>query len=504
MKLSRSLFAIALWIAAGTALSASADEPYEPTWESLTQRGFPDWFRDAKFGIYAHWGPYSATGAPELTDWYSHHMFEPDHPIHDFHLKTYGPPREYSYERFIHRFTAERFDAEAWADLFVDSGARFAGPVAEHADGFAMWPSDVTPWNAVEMGPKRDVVGEMEAAVRKRGLRFMTSLHHHWKWAWYPTGTPQVDVSTARARALYGPPAPIEAFDATPVEMSYEELPPEHLPPRDFADEWLVKTKEVIDGYRPDLLWFDNRMNILPESYRREMAAYYYNAADGEPWVLTYKGEEMRRGSGVLDLERNRMTETYPDPWLCDTSIAANSWAYATNLQYYSTARLIHDLVDIVSKNGCLLLNIAPAPDGTIPAEQQERLRGIGRWLQANGEAIYGTRPWKVFGEGDAVIPTGHLADLGFDGFTTEDIRFTVGRVGTLYATVLGWPGAGQAVAIAKLAEGGLMEGAVTSVELLSNGQPLEWERSTDALTIRLPEDLPKTEAVVFRLRVTR
>ena len=181
------------------------------------------------------------------------------------------------------------------------------------------------------------------------------------------------------------------------------------LPDKAFNDEWLGKIKEVVDNYHPDLIWFDNRMHIIDETHRLEMTAHYYNQAAGrnQEVVLTYKNKDIADGAGVIDLERSRMPDIYPDPWLTDTSIARNSWSYCPRLDYYSAERLIHDLIDIVSKNGCMLLNIAPHPDGSIPEPQKERLRAMGTWLHTNGEAIYGTRPWKVFGEGPTQTPEG-------------------------------------------------------------------------------------------------
>ena len=397
MKLLTIVPILALAACAGAAEPAAASSsggspgavsgPFKPEWESLKQYRCPEWFRDAKFGIYAHWGPYSV---PEFqTEWYSHWMYQTG-VVHQFHVKKYGPVDKFGYKDLIPRFTGEKFNADEWAELYRQAGAQFAGPVAEHADGFAMWDSDLTRWNAKQMGPKRDIVGEMEKAVRKRGMKFVTTLHHSWLWAWYATPLEEADVLDPQYEEFYGPVLPPSTFHIYPTPG----------PDEAFCTRWLEKTKEVISKYHPDLLWFDTKLYIIGESYRREMVSYFYNQAAqrAQPVVLTYKQQDLK--AGVLDLERTRMTTTYPAPWMTDTSIASDSWSYTTTLQYYSATRLVHDLVDIVSKNGCLLLNVAPRSDGTIPQEQRERLLAMGRWLKVNGEAIYGSRPWRVFGEG--------------------------------------------------------------------------------------------------------
>jgi alpha-L-fucosidase len=479
-----------LSIASAPAFSGE-EEPFQPTWESLQGYECPEWFQDAKFGIYAHWGPYSATKGSWNTDWYSRNMYREGHRNYEEHLRNYGSVKEFGYKDFIPLFKAENFDADAWVDLYIEAGARFAGPVGEHADGFAMWDSEVTPWNAADMGPKRDVVAEMEKAVRKRGLKYVVSFHHQWKWGWYPTSDPNTDCSNPANAALYGSPTPPSAWGMNPNPR----------PDASFTADWLAKIKEVVVRHEPDLLWFDNRMQILSEKVRMEMAAFYYNQAHAakRPVVLTYKQPDLQEGTATIDLERSRMPKIYPEPWLTDTSLSSSSWSYAEGIQYYTANRLIDDLVDIVSKNGCLLLNVAPRPDGTIPEEQQEILRGIGAWLKINGEAIYTTRPWEQFGEGPTKTPEGHLADYKFDGFGDNDVRFTQSKDGkTLYIISLGWPESGQ------LKVKALKRGAdeVKRVRMLGHRGRLEFEQSSQGLTITLPEDRPSEHA--FALRVKR
>ncbi|MDF7824991.1 alpha-L-fucosidase [Pontiellaceae bacterium B12227] len=477
------------------AVTAGA-EKYEANWESLRQYECPQWFQDAKFGIYAHWGVYSASKAPGNTDWYGRNMYYAGHPNHQFHLNTYGDLDAFGYKDLVPLFTAEKFNVDEWADLYVESGAQFAGPVGEHADGFSMWDSRVNPWNAVAMGPKRDIVAEMEKAVRKRGLKFVVSMHHSWLWGWFPTWQEGTDCADPANASFYGPKIPAGARGTKGPRGRKTAYP---MPSPEFERVWLEKVKEVVSGYSPDLLWFDNRMQILSEGVRAEMAAFYYNhaAARQQEAVLTFKRPDMPLGTGTIDLERARMPDIYPDPWLTDTSVSRSSWSWTSDLECYSTDRLIDDLVDIVSKNGCLLLNIAPHPNGTIPQEQQDRLRGMGKWLRLNGEAIYKSRPWIIYGEGPSKTATGHLADKHFDGFGDQDIRFTT-RDGQLYAIALGWPESG----VLPIYSLGLASynAPVTDLQLIGHKGKLKWKQTQDALEIQLPETRPCENAFVFRV----
>ena len=472
---------------------------FEKSWESLQDYQCPAWFRDAKFGVYAHWGPYCVPAFPTTTDWYSHYMYQPDHVIHKYHLETYGPVTEFGYKELVSLFTAPRFDADEWAELYKESGARFAGPVAEHSDGFALWDSDITEWDSVDKGPKRDVVAEMAEAIRSRGLKYLTSFHHHWKWGWYSTPIEDADCLDLQYGSLYGPVLPGTAWGRKRVDGGIDYMDVTPLPDRKFNDEWLAKVKEVVDNYHPDLIWFDNRMHIIEESYRINMTAHYYNQAAkrNQKVVLTYKRTDIAEGAGVIDLERNRMPDIYAEPWLTDTSIARNSWSFCPKLEYYSAKRLIHDLVDIVSKNGCMLLNIAPHPDGSIPGPQKERLLTMGAWLRENGEAVYDTRPWKVFGEGPTITPEGHLSDLAFDGFTAEDIRFTQAKdASALYLILLGWP-EHDSVRVRSLSPD---RGTIKTVGFLAYDAPVQWHQSEAGLDLSLSVRPPAKYAIVLKI----
>ena len=469
-------------------ISTVHGQEYSPTWESVSQHQTPDWFRDAKFGIYFHWGPYSVPAYK--TEWYSRWMYVPGHEIYQYHREKYGP--DFGYKDFISMFTAEKFDPVAWAALFEKSGAKFAGPVAEHADGFAMWDSQLTTWDAKDMGPQRDVVGEMAQAIRDRGMKFITTFHHQWLYAWYPAMDKSVDASDPEYRDLYGPPVPVTAF-----EMALEN--PRHLPGKPFNQRWLDRTKEVVDKYRPDLVYFDNKLNIIDEKYRLDFLQYYYNKA--AKWnrevVVTYKGNDLKKGSGVLDLERARMSSGKDFPWLTDDSIDWGAWCDVQNPDYKTANRIIDFLVDVVSKNGCVLLNITPKANGEIPQPVIDRLLETGTWLEINGEAIYGTRPWKIYGEGPTKVVEGHLSERQNKDHTAEDIRFTA-KGDTLYAIVLDWPG--KSLDIRALGTGSGLLKKIKSIELLGTNQPITWRRNKSALIIQLPPEKPGNHAFVFKI----
>lgn len=452
--------------------------PYEMTWESLQQHQDPEWFRDAKFGIYFHWGPYSVPAFDN--EWYSRNMYLKDHRAYKHHLATYGPLSEFGYKDFIPMFTAQHFDPDEWAELFQRAGARFAGPVAEHADGFAMWDTALSPFNAARMGPKRDVVGEMERAIRGQGMHFIATLHHMWLWGWYPTYDESVDAGSPAYSGLYGPRTEPDAFK-NPV------------PDEAFCDLFVAKVKEVVHRYRPDLLYFDARLNTIRERHRQDFVAYYYNQAVewGREVGITYKNQDLQAGAGILDIERGRMSALQDFVWLTDDSICWKSWAHLHDPNYKSVKRLIDSLVDIVSKNGNLLLDIPPTADGRIPEAVRERLLGVGAWLAVNGEAIYGTRPWHTFGEGPTEIRGGHFSEKENPDLTAADIRFTT-RDHALYAICMGWPEG--PVRVRSIHPGTVAPERIVAVRLLGVDGELDWSMDEQGMTIQLHRAMPRCE----------
>ena len=473
----------------------TSSDIYEAEWESLKQHQTPDWFLDAKFGIYCHWGPYSVPA--HKTEWYSHYMYVKDHPIQKYHIETYGPLNEFGYKDFIPMFTAENFNADEWAELFKKAGAQFAGPVTEHADGFAMWDSEITKWNATDMGPKRDVVGELAKAIRKQDMKFIATFHHQWNFGWYSTWDETTDASNSEYEQMYGPKLPgPEAFEF-PEADSLKFVPEEK-----FVNFWYDKIIEVIHNYEPDLIYFDNKLRIIPEQKRKDFLSYYYNFAFKNKLevVCTYKFEEFAKGAAVLDLERSRMAEKKEFPWLTDDSIDWGSWCHVSEPDYKSTNRLIDFLVDVVSKNGGVLLNVTPTAQGEIPQPVQERLLEMGEWLKMNGEAIYGTRPWKVLGEGPAKIIEGHLSERQNPDNTEDDIRFTQ-KDGALYALLLDVPT--KDIEIRSFGKAsGLLDKEIKNIEILGSTEKIRWEINDDFLKINKPDNIIGNHCVVFKITI--
>ena len=475
--------------------------PFRADWNSLAAYRVPAWFRDAKFGIFIHWGVYSVPAFGN--EWYSRNMYQQGSAAYEHQVRTYGPESKFGYKDFIPMFKAEHFDPDAWVDLFARAGARYIVPVAEHCDGFPMYDSNVTDWDAAKMGPKRDVVGELAAATRRRGLYFGVSSHRAEHWWWYHDGTRfDSDVRDPRYAGLYGPAQPM----TLPGDDDAKEPDPEHLerwlpPDKAFLDDWLARCTELVDKYHPDFLYFDwwiGQPAFRP--YLKRFAAYYYNsaAARNQPVVLTYKEHAFPENAAVLDIERAKLDALRLLPWQTDTSVSIHSWGYVNNDEYRDAKSLIDELVDVVSKNGNLLLNVGPKPDGAIPEQVRTVLLAMGAWLKTNGEAIYGSRPWFVYGEGPTKV-TSSARNTDKQQFTPADIRFTMHN-GALYAIALGWPADGE-LRVHSLWKGNpYLGGPVCSVQLLGSADKLVWYQRTDGLHIELPRSAPDEPAFTFRI----
>jgi alpha-L-fucosidase len=409
-------------------------------------------------------------------------MYRRDSPEFQHHRETWGPQAEFGYKDFVPMFRAEKWDPAAWVDLFKRAGARYVVPVAEHHDGFALYASDYTRWNAARVGPCRDVVAELEKAVRRQGLKFGVSTHRAFNWRYY-TYSDEFDTSNEEFAALYSPPHP----EDEPASV-------------EFLRDWAARTRELIDRFRPDVLWFDFGWHwdeFAP--YRPEITAYYYNRAVewGKEVVLNYK-DKFPDGVAVYDVERGKLDDIREHTWQTDTSVSTKSWGYVEDDEFKTVTTLVHDLVDIVSKNGNLLLNVGPKADGTIPDEAANLLLGIGDWLRVNGEAIYGTRPWHTYGEGQAKVVTGHLKERENDPLTGEDIRFT-SKGNALYAICPRWPG--EEVTVKSLgAHSAVRVGAIAQVSMLGSPGTLAWSRDEDGLKIKTPSDKPCQHAYTFKI----
>jgi alpha-L-fucosidase len=475
---------------------------YTADWESLSgHKASPEWFRDAKLGIYFHWGVYSVPAYGN--EWYPRWMHVEGNRFHKHHLETYGHPSEFGYHDFVPLFTAEHFDAAEWADLFHKAGARFAGPVAEHHDGFAMWDSDATPWNAADMGPKKDITGLLAAELKKRDMKLITTFHHAkqlqrhdsirtedhepYQWSHYPWNLEMPTSSEdPELKKLYG---------NMPEDQWLEEI-------------WFAKLKEVIDQYQPDIIWFDYMLDKIPEEYRQKFSAYYLNEAEkwGREVVIVRKQDDLPLDYTVDDLEKSRKNRIGEEPWMTDETISKGSWCYTEGLEIKESADVLHVLIDIVSKNGVLLLNISPTADGTIPDNQRQVLLDMGSWLDRYGEAIYGTRPWYTFGEGPTREPEGHFQfhqEFLKIKYSWKDVRYTT-KGNSIYACLLGWPGAGEKILLSAFAEDSLPSPVeIGSLSLLGCDEVIRWELSENGLSLTMPGEAPEKMAIVFKIETS-
>ncbi len=470
----------------------AAKGPFQPKWQSLEAYRVPQWYQDAKFGIFIHWGVYAVPAFGN--EWYPRNMYLENDAVFKHHVEKYGPQLKFGYKDFIPLFKAEKYDPYAWATLFKNAGAKFVVPVAEHHDGFPMYDCSFTEWCAAKMGPKRDLVGELATAVRKQGLRFGASSHRAEHWWFFDGGMKfDSDVRDARYAGLYGP--------AQPRRLPGAQT--DNPPNRAYLNDWLARTTELVDKYKPELVWFDWWIEQpVFEPYLQRFAAFYYNR--GAEWrrggvAINYKNKAFPERTAVLDIERGKLDSTREMVWQTDTSISLKSWGYIDNDEFRSPDSLVDDLVDIVSKNGLLLLNIGPRADGTIPEQAQKSLIEIGKWLQLNGEAIYGTRPWKVFGEGPTQVLKGGFTDRKQKPFMAGDIRFTR-KLSTLYAILLEWPG--KEITIKSLVPANLAGRRIASVSLLGYSGRLVWKAGAAGLTVSLPETKPGDYAYTLAVRL--
>ncbi|TWT86013.1 Alpha-L-fucosidase [Posidoniimonas polymericola] len=467
----------------------AAQGPFQPNWASLKEFQSPEWYADAKLGVFIHWGAYSVPAFG--SEWYPRNMYTKGSPEYEHHLKTYGPLNKFGYKDFIPRFKAERFDPAAWAKLFKDAGVRYVVPVAEHHDGFPMYASDYTTWDASERGPRRDVIADLADALRAQDIVVGASSHRAENWWFFGQGRLlDSDVQAPANAKLYGP--------AHNKRVSESQAEP---PSQAFLDDWLLRSCEIVDKHRPQVMYFDWWIcQPVFQPYLQRFAAYYYNRAAewGQPAAINFKeweGYSFPRGTGVLDVERGKFAGIEPELWQTCTSVSKNSWGYIEGHKYKTSGQLVHDLIDIVSKNGVMLLNIGPKADGTIPDQEQAMLREIGAWLAVNGEAIYGTRPWIEFGEGPTTAGDGAFSDGDAARFTAADFRFTA-KPGVVYAIGLAWPEDGRAV-IESLADA-----KVAGVGLLGSDKTLEWRLDASGLVVSLPAEPAASPAYALRVQL--
>ena len=474
----------------------NSEGPFRPDWESLETYKVPEWYKDAKFGIFIHWGVYSVPAFG--SEWYPRLMYLQGSDEYKHHVAAYGTQDKFGYKDFIPLFKAEKYDPAAWARLFKESGAKYVVPVFEHHDGFAMYDNGLSDWTAVKMGPHRDLWGDLAKAVRAEGLHLGASSHRVEHDFFLGVGrTIPSDVNDPKYAAFYGPAHRwVENINNTPLSDDFTFVS------QAWTDDWLARSAEIVEKYHPDIMYFD--WWIGQPSVRENLtrfASFYYNQSlkrGDAVGVINYKDYAMQEQSGVLDIERGQLSGIRPLYWQTDTSISNKSWGYIENDTFKSPEFIIHQLIDIVSKNGNLLLNIGPRSDGTIPEAVQKVLLEVGEWLKVNGEAIYGTRPWKIFGEGPTKVTEGSFHDTDTHPYTAEDFRFTKkGEV--LYAIELGDPASGEAVIHSLNAA--LGQARVASVAQLGSDTKLAFEQRDDGLHIHLPEHVSGKYAYTYRIQ---
>lgn len=458
---------------------------FKANWESLSQFEVPKWFKQAKFGIFTHWGLYTV---PEYrNEWYSRNMYIQGYPEYEHHRKTYGPQDKFGYKDFIPMFTAKKFDPQEWVDIFKRAGAKYYFPVAEHHDGFQMYRSEISHYNAYEMGPKRDIIGELKTATQNAGLHFCTSNHRAEHWWFMSHGREfKSDIHDPMKKGDFYWPAMPEPYNQALFSDPY--------PTTEYLDDWLMRVVEIIDRYQPELLYFDWWIqHDAFKPYIQQLAAYYYNKGRelGFPTGICFKYDGMAFDTGITDVERGGFATAKPFYWQTDTAIANNSWCYTNTLEYKSVNEILITLADVVSKNGNLLLNVGPKADGSIADHDRQMLEEIGDWLAVNGEGIYGSSPWKLSNEGPTNIKEGMFQDLSALHYGVKDIRYTVNH-GSVYAYVLNPEGQKQATLTAFHEFDEKNEppfhGVIKSVEQLGQGETT-WQIKPEGMVVNIKPD---------------
>ena len=464
--------------------------PFQADLNSLRQYKCPEWFRDAKFGIWAHWGPQAV---PMMGDWYAKHIYVQGHRQYEHHLATYGHPSQQGYKDIIPLWKAEKWDPDRLMALYKKAGARYFVSMGSHHDNFYLWNSKLHKWNAVNMGPQRDVVGDWQKAAQKHGLRFGVSEHLGASFTWFQASHGS-DKTGAKAGVPYDGADPkyqdLYHFPAQPGDTGWYSKDPR------WQRQWFERIKELVDNYHPDLLYTDGGVPFGNE-VGLGLIAHLYNADAarhaGRPDVV-YTCKQQSEGRWVEDLERGVMPKINPYPWQTDTSIG--DWYYNKNWKFRPLSWTIHMLADIVSKNGNLLLNVVQRPDGSLDPEVEEMLEQMSQWIGVHGEAIYATRPWLVYGEGRVRYKGGRFKE-DFN-YTAQDIRFTT-KGPTLYAIALGWPEDGKLVVRSLAAAAG----KVTAVSLLGYDGVLPWRQIEEGLVVTMPEKKTSTIACALRIAGT-
>jgi len=486
-----------------------ADGPFKPTWDSLKQYKCPEWFRDAKFGIWAHWG---VQCVPAQGDWYAWHMYRPGDREFQYHLEHYGHPSEFGLKDLCNAWKAEKWDPEKLMQLYKKAGTQYFVAMGNHHDNFDNWDSNYQPWNAVNVGPKKDLIGIWAKTARKAGLRFGVSIHSARAWDWleaahgsdsegplkgvpYDGALTKVDGKGKWWEGL----DPVDLYGSHGANRTQEAR-------RAYEFKFFQRVKDMLDKYHPDLLYFDD-IDLPCGEAGMNIGAHFYNAnlqwnkGRQEAILNTKRAPPGCRSTILLDIERGQRDTLDSQPWQTDTCIG--DWHYKENIGYQQASSIVPMLVDIVSKNGNLLLNIPLKGDGTPDAEEVKVLEQLGAWMAINSECLYGTRPWTTFGEGPALkLGTITKENRYFNGQNVTDIRFTT-KGDILYAILLDWPGDRRAVVRSLAKKEGTDNSKISSVTLLCCDEKLEWSQTDKGLVVTLPGKKPCEYAYVLKIKGT-
>jgi len=510
-------------------IKTTSAQKFTPDAESLTQYQCPEWFRDAKFGIWAHWGPQSVA---EHGDWYARIMYLQDvngygtTKPYEHHLKNFGHPSEFGYKDLIPLFTAKNWDPEHLMKLYKKAGARYFVSMGMHHDNFDMWNSKLQPWNAVNMGPKRDIVKEWQTAAKNNDMHFGVSFHGRLAWSWFEP-TRSSDYTGPKAGIPYdgvltkadGKGKWWEGYDpqdlyckphrpGEPIRVlwSSTKTVKGDAPDREFNDKFRGRVYDVIDSYHPELLYFDSHEFFDSRQADKEMLSYFYNqsqqwnSGENKAVVASKNLTPEEQKMWVLDYENSHSGTLRENPW--QTDIGYDWWFYhkTDNEHGMKTDDVIHTLIDIVSKNGNLLMNICQTADGEIRPYSYKFLEEMAAWMDVNSEAIHGTRPWKVFGEGGQKVEGDKDKKHEVIEYTSADFRFTT-KGNALYAILMAYPKENKEVLITSVpASEKLWFGKVKNVSLLGYGGKLEWEQTDNGLAVTLPEQQPCNYAFVIKI----
>lgn len=508
---------------------------FKPSWQSLKQYQVPDWFRDAKFGMWAHWGPQCQ---PEHGDWYARSMYQEGSDNYNFHLKKYGHPSKFGFKDVINEWKAENWNPDELVGLYKNAGAQYFFALANHHDNLDLYKSKYQPnWNSTKVGPKKDLVGGWAKAAKNHGLRFGVSVHASHAWRWMESAQladkngPMAGVSYdgnltkndgkgkwwdgLEPQELYAQHHPLSQGSANPnaIHNQWAWQNGAIVPDKAYCDKFKNRTIELINKYEPDLIYFDDTaLPLWPVSDAGlQIAAHMYNTSIKKHGKLeaVLNGKILdaeQQKCMVWDIERGQSNKIEPFVWQTDTCIG--DWHYDRRIYdrkgYKSAKTIIHTLADVVSKNGNLLLNVPVRGDGTIDDQEKEVVAGITQWMQKNSESIYATRPFTIFGEGPAIESAAPLSAQGFNEgkgkpFTAQDIRFTT-KGDILYAIALGTPAAGKIVIKSLSADNALYPKQISRVEMTGTGEPLHTERNENGLTVTLPENF--AEQVAYALKI--